>query len=274
MLGKLMKHEFRATARRMLPLFLVVVLLSCFLRISTAVIDHSTRSLPTILHMLNALLWVLFVLLLIGCVVFAVVVMVNRFYKNLLTDEGYLMFTLPVSIHKLLWSKLLVSSVWFLAAFAVDALALGIVLFENVSFGSIPAFFQDVQEILKSQYGFDAVAFVLEFLALMFVSLLAACLDFYAPIAVGHSFANHKTLLSVVFFFVFNTVWQILGLFGMAGVLEFLTGRTIFPTDSTAADVLRFMHTGMLSGIASVAFMGAVMYVITWLMLKKRLNLQ
>lgn len=56
MLGKLMKHEFRATARRMLPLFLVVVLFSCFLRISTAVIDHSTRSLPTILHMLNALL--------------------------------------------------------------------------------------------------------------------------------------------------------------------------------------------------------------------------
>ena len=167
MLGKLMKHEFRATARRMLPLFLVVVLLSCFLRISTAVIDHSTRSLPTILHMLNALLWVLFVLLLIGCVIFAVVVMVNRFYKNLLTDEGYLMFTLPVSIHKLLWSKLLVSSVWFLAAFAVDALALGIVLFENVSFASIPAFFKDVQDILKSQYGFDAVAFVLEYLALM-----------------------------------------------------------------------------------------------------------
>ena len=245
MLGKLMKHEFRATARRMLPLFLVVVLLSCFLRISTAVIDHSTRSLPTILHMLNALLWVLFVLLLIGCVVFAVVVM--------------------VSIHKLLWSKLLVSSVWFLAAFAVDALALGIVLFENVSFASIPAFFKDVQDILRSQYGFDAVAFVLEYLALMFVSLLAACLDFYAPIAVGHSFANHKTLLSVVFFFVFNTVWQILGLFGIAGVLA---------AESSADDVLRFMHTGMLSGISSVAFMGAVMYVITWLMLKKRLNLQ
>ncbi len=265
MLGKLMKHEFRATARRMLPLFLVVVLLSCFLRISTAVIDHSTRSLPTILHMLNALLWVLFVLLLIGCVIFAVVVMVNRFYKNLLTDEGYLMFTLPVSIHKLLWSKLLVSSVWFLAAFAVDALALGIVLFENVSFASIPAFFKDVQDILKSQYGFDAVAFVLEYLALMFVSLLAACLDFYAPIAVGHSFANHKTLLSVVFFFVFNTVWQILGLFGIAGVLA---------AESSADDVLRFIHTGMLSGISSVAFMGAVMYVITWLMLKKRLNLQ
>lgn len=99
----------------------------------------------------------------------------------------------------------------------------------------------------------------------MFVSLLAACLDFYAPIAVGHSFANHKTLLSVVFFFVFNTVWQILGLFGIAGVLA---------AESSADDVLRFIHTGMLSGISSVAFMGAVMYVITWLMLKKRLNLQ
>ena len=52
---------------------------------------------------------------------------------------------------------------------------------------------------------------------------------------------------------------------GIAGVLA---------AESSADDVLRFMHTGMLSGISSVAFMGAVMYVITWLMLKKRLNLQ
>ena len=35
---------------------------------------------------------------------------------------------------------------------------------------------------------------------------------FYAAMAVGHSFAKHKTLLSVVFFFAFFIALQFLGL--------------------------------------------------------------
>mgnify|MGYP006988889638 CR=1 FL=1 len=50
----------------------------------------------------------------VAAVVMTVVLMVSRFYRNLLRNEGYLMFTLPVSAHALVWSKLIVSLVWFL----------------------------------------------------------------------------------------------------------------------------------------------------------------
>ena len=47
--------------------------------------------------------------------VMSLVVMIQRFYKNVLGDEGYLTLTLPVNVHEILWSKLIVSFVWFLA---------------------------------------------------------------------------------------------------------------------------------------------------------------
>ena len=103
---KLMKYELRATGRTMLPLFLLTLLLGVFTRMSTAVVQHTHTN---ITESLNMLLIFAFVLALVGTAVFSVVLMVVRFRNNLMTDEGYLMFTLPVSVHQLLWAKLLVS---------------------------------------------------------------------------------------------------------------------------------------------------------------------
>lgn len=116
MLGKLMKYELRATGRMMLPLFLLTLLLGVFTRMSTAVVQHTHTN---ITESLNMLLIFAFVLALIGTAVFSVILMVMRFRNNLMTDEGYLMFTLPVSVHQLLWAKLLVSMLWFVAVFCV-----------------------------------------------------------------------------------------------------------------------------------------------------------
>ena len=114
MLGKLMKYELRATSRTMLPLFLLTLLLSVFTRMSTAVVQHTHTN---ITESLNMLLIFAFVLALVGTAVFSVILMVVRFRNNLMTDEGYLMFTLPVSVHQLLWAKLLVSMLCFVAVF-------------------------------------------------------------------------------------------------------------------------------------------------------------
>ena len=51
------------------------------------------------------------------------VLMVYRFYKNLMTDEGYLMFTLPVSRSQLIWSKLMVALAWGVLSAVLAALA-------------------------------------------------------------------------------------------------------------------------------------------------------
>ena len=67
---------------------------------------------------------VAFVLALLATFIVAVVLAVFRFRKNLLTDEGCVMFTLPVSPHSLVCSKLIVSTVWFLGAVVIDVVAL------------------------------------------------------------------------------------------------------------------------------------------------------
>ena len=60
----------------------------------------------------------------IAVTVMTTVVMVLRFYRNLLRDEGYLMHTLPVSVHSLVWSKLIVSLCWFAVTFLVILLTM------------------------------------------------------------------------------------------------------------------------------------------------------
>ena len=109
---KLMKHEFRATARIMVPT-------------GAAAGDgtgrqHSTQGLSNysskILRLLGALLAMAFGVAIIGVCVMSLVVMVQRFYKNLLGDEGYVMLTLPVNLHQQVWLPSF-PAVWFQVTF-------------------------------------------------------------------------------------------------------------------------------------------------------------
>ena len=268
MLGKLMKYELRATSRTMLPLFLLTLLLSVFTRMSTAVVQHTHTN---ITESLNMLLIFAFVLALVGTAVFSVVLMVVRFRNNLMTDEGYLMFTLPVSVHQLLWAKLLVSMLWFVAVFCVDALAILLAIYENGMFAGLPEFIHSAFENMDRYYAVNGLLYMLEFLGVLLVSMVTACLLFYAPISIGNSFATHKTLLSVVFYFVIQTILQIVTVFGFA-----FSARTVNDVimPSLASSPTRAAHLLFLSVLGYSLIIGTILYVLTWFMLRKRLNLQ
>lgn len=96
MLGKLIKHEFRATGRLMAPLFGALLLLAVFSRVANQILQQVPN--PTrVLYIVSVLLAIVYVLAGLGVMVFSTVLMIKRFHQNFLTDEGYLMFTLPVS---------------------------------------------------------------------------------------------------------------------------------------------------------------------------------
>ena len=270
MLGKLMKHEFRATARLMLPLFGVVLLLGLFTRISAYSLTNAEMPLQTIAALITAA----FVIALIVVAVFSVVLMVSRFYKNLMTDEGYLMFTLPVSIHQILWSKLIVAAVWFIATFLVDALAVMIVAYEGGMLRDLLDIAAQFFAEIDTYYALNGAAFALELLVLVLLSLLVSCLNFYAPIAIGNSFANHKILLSVVFYFALSIFWQVFyTTIGFCVLYSFNTSPTMASSNSIAA-TMTLAHNSMFITIGAMLFTGAVMYVLTWYMLRKHRNLQ
>lgn len=93
-----------------------------------------------------------FVLALIATFVVAVILAILRFRSNLMADEGYVMFTLPVSTHTLVWSKLIVSAVWFLGAVVVDVLSL-LALVANVEmFWELGRVFQEIADQWNAYY--------------------------------------------------------------------------------------------------------------------------
>ncbi len=282
MLGKLIKQEFRATGRLMAPLFGALLLLAIFVRTSDLALRH-VQAASLFFNILNTLLIVAFVLALIGVLVFSVVLMIKRFHQNFLTDEGYLMFTLPTSVHSLLWSKLITAALFFIFTFLAEALAVAIVVWEGGLAREMFTGFADLLRALDSYYMANGLAFALEALALLFVGLLVCCLLFYAPMSIGYSFANHKGLLSVVFYFVIQAVLQIFGVSVLAGLadegsMSSQLLQSIYPNFLTIAGnphaIVQAAHGTMLLALCTELLLGAALYFLTYFMLRKHRNLQ
>ena len=265
MLRKLMKHEFRATGRVMGPLFGLLLIAAIAARFSVGVLLESSAR---FLNLLGGLFTTAFVIAIVGVCVMSLVLMINRFRTNLLGDEGYIMFTLPASVHQQIWSKLIVSAVWFIAT-GLAVVAAGFILVAQQGFWlEIRRGFAEIFRHLTAYYAFNGTAFLLELLALIFVGCCVLCLEFYAAMAIGHSFAAHKVLYSVLSFL------------GLQFVMQLLSGGILVGTNydilvvALPSDGVLAMHSVMLTMIVSTAVFGAVYYVITTMFLKKRLNLE
>lgn len=276
MLRKLLKQEFMATARLMLPLYLAVILLGLGAKLAALVLNYSSDTsggvfsgvgmpgqIGNFLDVLMVLLVMGFVIALIAAFVVAFVLMITRFRNNLLGDEGYVMFTLPVSAHQLVWSKLLVALVWFAGAIVVDGIAiLLVVMGDELTFSQLfPAISSFFSQFTTAQAA-HFVGYTVEGLLLAAVLTFSCCLEFYAAMSIGHSFAKHKGLLSVVFFFAISAASEVISSVLMLGADKL--GLSIqFSSFSQLAALL----------VINLIFAG-VLYFLTTYMLKNRLNLE
>ncbi len=276
MLRKLMKHEFRATGRVMLPLYLVLLVTALGANVSTRGLLESDNG---VLDLLGMLLVMAFSFALIGVCIMSMVVMVQRFYKNLLQDEGYVMMTLPVSVHQHIWSKLIVSAVWFAATVVMVLLACMVMAFDAYAiqdlFRGFGQLFRDISQHLTAYYTINGTAFFAELLAVCFLGCCVVCLEFYAALAIGHGFPNHKMAWSVLWFFLLQFATQFLG--GALIVLldeSWLHHLLMGWTDRIQFSGMGAVHLMMGMLIAGELVYGAVFYFLTTWSLKKRLNLE
>lgn len=271
MLGKLMKHELRATSRIMLPVFLIVLLTSAGANLSTRTLLEINNS---FLNTIGMVLLTAFVFAIVGVCLASFIVMLQRFHKNILQDEGYVMMTLPVSVHQLVFSKLLTSIMWYAATVVIVVLAFMILVFD---ISLVEEMLQSWPEILSAlRFNTEAIHvpfFTLELLILVFFSCAGACLQFYSAMSIGHSFANHKMLFSVVVYFGTQFLLQlVIGIF--FSVIN-LTGfdyhlSEILPTFSGMTGI----HLLMVLFIVVAIIHAAIFYFLTTYFLSKRLNLE
>lgn len=274
MLRKLMKYELMATARVMLPLYLAVAALAAAVRLlavwSDSVHFESVLTVDPV-NLLLVLVTVAFFVAMVAVPIAAVVLMVLRFKTNLLSDEGYVMFTLPVSPHKLVWSKLLTSAVWFIGAALVDTLAVLILAADQDLFQGIMDFFRSLFADLTAYYAANGALVIAEIVILVLAACFCECLEFYCPMAIGHSFARHKVLLSVVFFFVIQAVTQAVWVCLVTAGVPFAEDLGTFLSSLSPAVTV---HGTMWLSILFCLIYGGVLYAITIRMLHRHLNLE
>jgi hypothetical protein len=257
MLGKLIRHEFRATARTMVPLFLILLA-------ATVCAFFSVGFLKTgVLSVLSALFVFLFFLAIFAAFIMSLVLMIQRFYHNFLTDEGYLMFTLPVSIHSLMWSKLIVSTVWFFATGIAAVLATRISMAQALTTDSWNSLWNNITSTFSS---LGSVGYMLECIAALLLGCVCLCLMFYAAMSLGHSFARHKGLWSVLLAIGFMILAQILGL---TSLFSWFSADQVQNMSAAAQ-----LHASTGALLAAEVIFGTAFYFITVLSLKKRLNLE
>lgn len=211
MLKKVMKHEFRAMSKIMLPIFLAelgVAVLSVGLMLFLWPYFAAHPG----LYFLGFIIMLLTFLLLGAACIAVPVVSAIRFSRGLFGDEGYLSQSLPVGPHTHINGRMLVTllidlaiSVVALAGMAVCFFLLLQSAYELAGGGSILEEIGQAYTQMGVESGRGEMALSLALTGLyMITASIAGILAVYAGIAVGNSFTRGKKGFSVLFVFVFT----------------------------------------------------------------------
>lgn len=270
MLRKIIKHEFKATA----PYYLI--LYAAF--IALTVINKAFWLLNVdnvLIRVIRGVITGAYVVSIIAVVIITMVLIVYRFYKNLLKDEGYLSFTLPVKTSQHINGKLIVSIVWTCLAVVAVIISVLIISLDTTALMQL----KDAWNIFEDAYGqFEGVGrLIVSFFVLMVVSLVSGVLMLYASLALGQLFSKHKIIGAVLSYFGFYFITQIIGTLILTVTAVYDSKLMQFTYESqymTANLAIDLFNNLFLWTIVQQSVLLVIYYVVTHFILNNKLNLE
>ena len=197
MLGKLLKYELKATSRVFIPLYIAILIVSIVNGLSLNLEILNIQGLATIILMC----------LFISLFVITIVVTIQRFNKNLLKDEGYLMFTLPVSSKYLVLSKYLTSLIWTFLSFIVAFLSFTIIfMIPTYQYFDFSYFINEFNLLFSNMLNLNILGQFLKIILLMIISYTIFIFNVYLALSVGQLpiFNRFRNISSFIGFLVIN----------------------------------------------------------------------
>ena len=259
MLNKLLKYEFKSTGRTFLPIYGALLITSFLTRLFVFNKDFSNSF---FLSLFQVVISSLFGFLLMAVFILTLVVSLQRFYKNLLGEEGYLSMTLPVKPWQHICCKSLTSLVWYIFSSIAAFLAFVILAYEK---GMLGDFFKAIVTLIRrGSLNAQILTACGEFFLFAALGILAFTMMLYASMALGQLNANKRLLTSFGAFLALNFLVQIL-----MGVLGNLAAQWIFPVSDDWA-----IHVALLLSIVVELFFLAGFFAITNYILSRKLNLE
>ena len=278
MLGKLLKYELKSTSRLMAVLYIAVLIAAAVVGFAAGGIIWQATQGNEVAFVVGSLIYVLLIMVLM---IVTVIMVIERFYKNLLKGEGYLMHTLPVPTWMLVASKVISALIWIVLSIVAVVLSLlifgftsmissGILMSSVIDWSNLP--WGEMHLLFQQNAGEVILTIIAAILQIVRLVLLV-----YTAMAIGAAAKQHKVLYSVLSFVMILIIIGIIGMFTSQGLIN-----QLYSVDDTSinyalnlSDQLFPTYTRtVLSQILMDGIYSVIFFLVTTWFLKNKLNLE
>lgn len=271
MLGKLLKYDLKSMFRTLVLIWAASLIL--------AVINHFTLDgvnfSGTMTFIGQVIPMFLYVISMLAMAILTLIFVISRFYNGLLSDEGYLMFTLPVKPWHLITSKG-ISAVIVIALSILVAIASVTII---VPFSNVKWFFEALAKSIMKYTditNWQLITLYIELFLLFIITLAKSVYQIYASISLGHLFNKHRKIMAFVMFIAISVILSI---------ITYLFSNVIFSIDAYSLPNIYARYLSQNSAFANMNIIIVSMlvlsviqliifHVITERILNKHLNLE
>lgn len=207
MLGKLIKNEFKQTARSVVSIYCAALGAMLFMVLSYVVK-------VTWIGILGSV-----ALVIIGglCIVMTLITSTNNFNRSLYGNQGYLSFALPVKGGNLLFSKFIVATIWMLISYLAFIATLVVVYFyAKVKSNGLTDGLAGMMSEFEFLAQLPSKALIVKFLVIIAIGLFFNVATFISYIYFSVTIANTRPLQKhplafglVIFMLVYGAVQAI-----------------------------------------------------------------
>lgn len=271
MFGKLMKYELRYLIRIFAPMWAVVLALCALSRLTLnpdvdgmMYVEGSEAVLPVVIVMLT-------VFGIITMMIVATVVLLQRFYKGMYGDEGYLMFTLPVTSGSLIHSKGLSAMVMMIGTELLTFAGVMIMVSYPEIWNEMDMTFEEMFRMLSQMNNITSAKFAVLAVWVVVLGLLSTAQGIYMvylAISIGQLWKKHPVAGAIIAYYVITLIINFLigglGATKQGYLLEqFMTGAD-YGAAMAATLIVSTLYCLVLIGVSVLG---------TKLILDKKLNI-
>ena len=265
MVKKLFKHEYFSLWRLMIPIWCVLLGVSVLGRFVQLFEQDNVAY--DIINGSSILFYCVVVAAVLAC---PVVLAVIRFYRNLFTGEGYLMFTLPVTPAQHIWVKLIVAVTTQMVNILAVIVSVAILTFGDlaVEIGKAAWYLlKMLADACDGQLPILAIEAAIALVLMLSMNLLL----YYSCICIGQMSNKRRILASVGAYFGYYVIAQ-------AFETLLLIVFAFVDMEKVSIWMLEHMvataHIGFCYYIVQSLVLDVVFFLICHYLMKRRLNLE
>ncbi|MBC2576187.1 hypothetical protein [Peptostreptococcus canis] len=280
MLGKLIKYELKSSIRYFIPIYIALLVIFSINAISLS-FSFKSEEISSSFGIFSGIMVFATMAVIITLTIMLLYITVKRFATGFYGDEGYLTNTLPVSTHKIIFSKAITMLILNIISFIVLILAIALItipLFNIVDAESSGQAFLQIKQFWR-EFSNELTIVIMLFILLEIISSFANTFIIYLCVAVAHlkSFVNKKILVGVILYILISVLQGFLFSPSDKSIktLDALNNPEVANNFSSSMSIiLKHFQSLLTTQTLIILVMGIIAYSITYYLLKGKLNIE